>query len=297
MRNWILAAAILGLVIATCALSNRDMPRAGGEAPVAGTTSRSSRPAFARTISTDLIDYLLVSRRVVQEPLPVGHPFRGRRFEMIDLRSPTEFAAGHIPFSRNVPHETLFDEIRIGPLSRLERSCVLVLYAQVDPTEDVSHAASEAGFPDVYLLSGGFQAWAAQGLRQASLPVTALAQAPPTPPVVLEPTVTATELHESLRGPNPPMVVFVSPMRDIYENGHIPGAEHVPLDTVKDRFGKVPRDTPVVFYCGCCRGTSNGLSGTAVGYLREMGFKDVKHLLGHLEAWQVARYELETGGE
>ncbi len=270
--------------------------------PISARTDLADAPSGARALPADIVDYLLVSQEVRKTPLPEGHPFRGRHFEVIDLRTREAWNERRVPYAASVPYERVAAELATGFLSRLERGCILVLYGERYPYRDAIETLRGAGFHDLYALEGGFSAWVEGGYRTdgAGPPREAVAAAPPktgntNPPLwTPAPSVSAVELYAALQGPSAPRVVFVSPIEDLYRQGHIPGAEWVPFDRVKEEFAGAPRDAKVVFYCGCCKGSSDGLSGTAVRMLQDMGFRDVKHLDGHLEAWKAAALPLAT---
>src|SRR5690348_13920377 len=68
------------------------------------------------------------------------------------------------------------------------------------------------------------------------------------------------ELADILRSPNAakPLILHVGP-HVLYSQAHIPGAEHMnppftdsSLQQLRKRVEKLPRNTFIVIYCGCC---------------------------------------------
>jgi 3-mercaptopyruvate sulfurtransferase SseA len=57
---------------------------------------------------------------------------------------------------------------------------------------------------------------------------------------------------------------------------------------VKDQF---PNDRDIVFYCNCA---DEAAAAVAARALMKLGFQRVRPLLGGLDAWEAAGYELET---
>ncbi len=56
-----------------------------------------------------------------------------------------------------------------------------------------------------------------------------------------------TELQQQLATPQPPTVIDVRSAEE-YAAGHLPGARHIPGDTLAQRLAELPRDRPVVPY-------------------------------------------------
>lgn len=70
---------------------------------------------------------------------------------------------------------------------------------------------------------------------------------------------------------------------DEFATGAIGGAINIPLDDLRDRLDSIPRDKPVILYCGV------GLRGyLASNILRQRGFDDVRNLVGGLKTYRTA---------
>jgi rhodanese-related sulfurtransferase len=76
-----------------------------------------------------------------------------------------------------------------------------------------------------------------------------------------------------------------------FEQGHIDGALHIPLQTLPARLDDVPKDQRVVINCH-----HGGRSMRAVQFLREQGHNHIANLQGGLDRWSqeidpsIARY-------
>ena len=68
----------------------------------------------------------------------------------------------------------------------------------------------------------------------------------------------------------------------------IPGALHVPLGSVSERAGDIPRDRYVVIYCA-----SGNRSAVAADMLKELGYDRVASLAGGIRGWVNAGGEVE----
>ncbi len=66
-----------------------------------------------------------------------------------------------------------------------------------------------------------------------------------------------------------------------YEQGHIPGAVHVPLADVGDKVKKLKKDKELVVYC-----RSGNQSIWAIKRLMGMGYKNLYNLKGGYSAWK-----------
>jgi len=76
------------------------------------------------------------------------------------------------------------------------------------------------------------------------------------------------------------MLLDVRPGKE-YEQGHIPGAVHVPLADVGDKVKKLKKDKDLVVYC-----RSGNQSIWAIKRLMGMGYKNLYNLKGGYSAWK-----------
>lgn len=78
-----------------------------------------------------------------------------------------------------------------------------------------------------------------------------------------------------------------------YEQAHIAGAIHIPLDEVGSRVGELQRrGKSVITYCAC---PAEQTSLAAAVDLVAAGFTDVQVLLGGIGAWNEAGYPINVG--
>ncbi|MEZ4669248.1 MAG: rhodanese-like domain-containing protein [Anaerolineae bacterium] len=62
--------------------------------------------------------------------------------------------------------------------------------------------------------------------------------------------------------------------------GHLPGAVHIPMNTIPDRHNELPSDKPVVVVC------AHGMRSLQVSqYLAHIGFSDIYNLEGGTAEW------------
>lgn len=84
-------------------------------------------------------------------------------YVVIDVRTPEEYARGHIPFSMSVPKDEIERDLRfLQPL--IERQVVVACSAEPVSCGEAIPVLRRAGFRSVLWLEGGVPAWEAAGL-------------------------------------------------------------------------------------------------------------------------------------
>ncbi|MEU0940643.1 rhodanese-like domain-containing protein [Embleya sp. NPDC005971] len=81
-------------------------------------------------------------------------------FTVLDVRTPGEYATGHIPGAHNVPLDRLREAIPV--LKRVENAELLIVCASGARSERARAELSAAGVPATH-LTGGTSAWVADG--------------------------------------------------------------------------------------------------------------------------------------
>ncbi|MDQ2988681.1 MAG: rhodanese-like domain-containing protein [Pseudomonadota bacterium] len=84
---------------------------------------------------------------------------------VIDVRTPAEFAAGHLRDAKNIPLADL--GTRIGELEKSKGRSVVVVCQTGARADKAVRQLAAAGFDDVVSLDGGLTAWQAAGLPVA----------------------------------------------------------------------------------------------------------------------------------
>ncbi len=128
------------------------------------------------------------------------------------------------------------------------------------------------------------------GLAVASLAVfqtgVAVAQHTPAASIPAADLIQPAELAASLKiaAAQKPVILQVG-SHVLYAEAHIPGSEYAGaagqdggLQTLRDRVAKLPKDAPIVIYCGCCPWTRCPNVAPAYEQLRALGFSHVKVL-------------------
>jgi NADPH-dependent 2,4-dienoyl-CoA reductase/sulfur reductase-like enzyme/rhodanese-related sulfurtransferase len=101
------------------------------------------------------------------------------------------------------------------------------------------------------------------------------------------PAVTLDALQEELAGKNAPAIIDVRSPKE-FASGHVSGALNVPVDDLRGRMGEVPKDRPVVLYCGV-----GYRAYVAQRVLMNKGWRNVRNLLGGWKLIQQSRISLQ----
>lgn len=94
-----------------------------------------------------------------------------------------------------------------------------------------------------------------------------------------EDQITPADVESRLQKPDAPFLLDVREAHE-FAAGHVPGAVLIPLGTLPQRTGELPKDRQIVAIC-----RSGSRSGVATGALRQAGFK-VQNMVGGMLAWK-----------
>jgi hydroxyacylglutathione hydrolase len=201
----------------------------------------------------------------VQTSLTLDRVLQAQRegAQILDVRDPDDFAAGHLAGSTNITLKTRFASWA-GALLTPARPIVVV--AAPGAEHEATVRLGRIGFDNVLgYLAGGIDAARAR-------------------PEVLHRgrRVTAAELAAALRQ-RPPVLIDVR-FPGEWAQGALPGAINIPLDQLEERLAEIPRGRPVAVYC-----QSGMRSSTATSLLAQAGFTDVLDLIGGYTGWNVTQ--------
>ena len=105
------------------------------------------------------------------------------------------------------------------------------------------------------------------------------------------PRITVEELRALAGESNAPIIVDVrSALGREHDRRCIPGALEMTLEEVTARLAEFPLDREIVFYCAC---PNEATAAFATRKLMDRGYMKVRPLLGGLDAWAAAGYEIE----
>jgi hypothetical protein len=118
---------------------------------------------------------------------------------------------------------------------------------------------------------------------------------------LIQPNELAAQL--AAKGAHP--AVFQVGPNVLYRGKHIPGAAYAGaasraegLELLKSVVDKLPRDSEIVVYCGCCPWTNCPNVKPAMALLKQMGFTRAKAMYletGFAKDWTDKGYPVESG--
>jgi glyoxylase-like metal-dependent hydrolase (beta-lactamase superfamily II)/rhodanese-related sulfurtransferase len=188
--------------------------------------------------------------------------------QVVDTRSPAEFAGAHLKGSINIGIDGKYATWAGTVLKKDEP---IVIIADDDRVNESIMRLGRIGFDHVAgYLDGGL---AIVGNRSELV-----AQAR---------RVTAAAVPEL----NPkPVIVDVRTAKE-WEGGHLEGSINIPLNQLQERIGEVPDDGQVVVHC-----QGGYRSSIATSLLQKAGHDNVIDLVGGYKAWVQSKLPTTTGG-
>ena len=184
---------------------------------------------------------------------------RDRGALVVDVRATVAYMAEHIPGALSNPFRDAY-ATWLGWLVELERPLLFV--RGDEPLERVLEESMLVGFERFAgWLDGGMRAWTGAGMPTASAEL-----------------VDGVRARQAL-GEGAAALDVREP--DEFAAGHIEGAIHVPLGSVAAKLSEVPRDRPVVVYCG-----HGERAASAVSLLERAGFASLLNIDGGYDAWR-----------
>ena len=112
---------------------------------------------------------------------------------------------------------------------------------------------------------------------------------PPPPSEAYVPQFQAGQLYRALNKGEPLTVVDVRNLA-AYEQAHIPGAVHIPLEELEERVGELDGNKRIVLYC-LSPNDAMSLQGAMILY--RLGFTNVSVLKGGIQKWYSEGYPIE----
>jgi hydroxyacylglutathione hydrolase len=195
-----------------------------------------------------------------------------RGAQVVDVREPDEFAAGHLTGSINIG---LGGQYATWAGTLLKRERPIVLIANPGREEEAAMRLGRIGFDHV----AGFLKGGMKELDGRSELVCGTRR------------VDAAELAKELRLEAEERPVLLD-VRGAKERQHkrIAGSLNLPLNHLEERIAEVPRGKKIVVHCA-----GGYRSSIAASLLEKNGIEELRELAGGLAAWEAARGDVESG--
>ncbi len=193
---------------------------------------------------------------------------------VVDLRSPAEYALGHVAGSISIPTGSSFGTW-LGWVVEPDRPLVFLL-SHTSDWDDAARQAMRIGYEASLVghLAGGFGTWIEDGQAVES-----------------GRQMTVGELAAEIeRGaPDAPLVVDVRQASE-FAAGRVPGSWHIGAGDLPQRLEDLPRDRPIATICA-----SGYRSAIAASLLQRAGFSRVAWVANGLPAWKAQGFAVERG--
>jgi len=189
---------------------------------------------------------------------------------ILDTRPATQFAAGHIPGSVNIPLVGQFASWA-GIVLGLEKD-LLVVAEDAAEVEESRLRLARVGIEHVTgTLKGGMSAWGAR-------PVAQIGQ------------ISAEELSEHILNHSGDLEIIDVRRPPEWQQGHIAGARLMPLDKLSSELqsSALDRNHPLAVHC-----KSGYRAAIACSLMRKAGFETVFNLSGGFDAWRACGLPVE----
>ncbi len=183
--------------------------------------------------------------------------------QILDVRQPDEFAAGHLAGALNIG---LNGQYATWAGTVLDPERPILLIADPGRQGEAALRLGRIGFDHVRgYLQGGMTALAG---RLDLLSFVSRVMAP--------------EVAAGLGNAAPPLLLDVRAPRE-WAARHIDGSRNLPLSRLRDQIGDIPRDRPIVVHCA-----GGYRSSIAASLLQQQGITRLVEMTGGLAAWDAA---------
>ncbi|HUP48110.1 MAG TPA: MBL fold metallo-hydrolase [Thermoanaerobaculia bacterium] len=183
---------------------------------------------------------------------------------VLDVRTPGEFGAGHVPHSLNVGLGGQYASWA-GTLIESDAEVLLVTDGD-DRVEEAAMRLARVGLENAQAyLSGGIVSWC-----DAGLPLTTVAQ------------ISVGELRTMMEAVPALQVIDVRRPGE-YRDGHVPGAVNIPLHELPAAGAQLDATRPAAVICASGYRSSIGTS-----VLERLGFTELYNVTGGTNAWLVS---------
>ncbi len=196
-------------------------------------------------------------------------------FVIIDVRTPEEFAEGHIENAVNLDFyaETFWDWLNI-----LDEDKMYLIYCRSGGrSRNALDIMEELNFREAYNVLGGIIQWVEEGFPTIQATLTQIIED-------ITPQEAFTLIQQNQN--NPDFVIIDMDSSESFARGHIENAINIGYSskTIRDELNPLDRDKTYLLYCRC---SGRGISGMTADVMAELDFREVYVLLGGLNQWKA----------
>ncbi|HTF99133.1 MAG TPA: rhodanese-like domain-containing protein [Nitrospirota bacterium] len=192
---------------------------------------------------------------------------------LIDARTRDEYEEAHIDGAISMPEKTFDDTLSMLPP---DKNALLVLYCNGVKCGKSRKAATKAaakGYTNIQLYSEGFPVWEEKGYK--------IVPGPDYAKKVETRKIEPVDLQKMIEAKTDTYLLVDVRDEAEFNEGHIPGAINIPVETFATRSGVLPKEKKIVVYCN-----TGGRSYTAYRKLMKLGYTDIAQTL--FASWKEA---------
>ena len=220
----------------TCTMSPKSMQRAEAMGYTNARVYREGMPEWTQR------NYGVLSATFLKEAwIDKGIPH-----VLLDVRPEAEAATGFVPGAVSLPGEVLEAKLAQFPDKKLKAPIMVYDASGGATAATAAKKIVAAGYVNVTVITGGFDAWKQAGYPLASgTPATKIAYAPKPRPG----EVSTAEFTKIATGTPSGTLILDVRNRDEAAGGMIKGAMLVPDEEIVARMGEIPKDKRIVTHC------------------------------------------------
>ena len=218
-------------------------------------------------------------RTLTQAELKALQADTARTVYLLDVRSPEEYTAGHVPGSLSAPGGQLVQAT--DTYLAVRRAAVVLIDDNGARATTTAAWLAQMGWKDVYVLQGALESALERGPEAVEIPGLERLRVD---------TVSAGALRDLLAQGQTQVADLAYSLR--YSEGHIPGAWHVVRSRLRENLASIPPAKLLVF-----TSPDGVLARLAAADAARLASTPVKVLEGGTHAWIASGFPLESGTE
>ncbi len=199
-------------------------------------------------------------------------------FTLIDARTKDEYQEAHIVGAVSIPEKEFENS---ASLLSLDKKSLLVFYcngAKCGKSKKAAAKAAVAGYANIMVYAEGFPVW-----EEKAMPITA---GPDYSKKIETTKLKPAELKLMMNSGTKDYVIVDVRDESEYEDGHIPGAINIPVETFAARSEVLPKEKKIVVYCN-----SGGRSYSAYRKLMKLAYPNIFQTL--FADWKESGQQIE----